>query len=613
MNETKALKKFYEQLSSFDPPDSLNSTLFDLRPSIPISESTVDEVFRSEDKFLNFQAYVTTFVSNTGDYILEKNEAKDLRKITNDPNILNYWERLKFLIIIGTINGTPKEIPSEFTFGPWFHPIENQLKRKVKQFHLESVISFTPKTKFVSALPIFQKSWFEGKPIDITINKTSNPIIQRCAQILQDHPFDTNRLSEALTYTLEFQITASLYRLNAGDKDLSSYLRFYVIPKSKKKAPSILMETVFSEASGFPNASLAKILNEPSDFDENVKIQKFTQNFWKTIHLNQIDEVVDYLTKFIRDAQLNAKPLLKFDFLSQNNDINSYVIEMQLNIYTILQNEINIESLGFSHSFIYPKQWRILHPFYFDTKNNDYSPNRMYLPNVDIKTLPSYFVGPNLEQELATFHQLNHVLHNALPLNKNPMIYTNDNFWNKPNQIYHVIQFYPRPVAQIGFQNLTPKDINEAYKFEENVRNRKSSTVPAVPNFSNSLLLQWAQEVANKKLVGDQDLNLLLDVNFYFVGSKLGGLTKDVAIKMGISPFIIEILNLPQPQFPQPQPQPQLPQPQQTSVTEYFSSRKGRTRRSRSKRRRSPRRRPRRRLSRVRRVGRMSRRKRPST
>jgi hypothetical protein len=592
----KELQKFYEQLSNFEPPDSLSSTLFELKKSIPISSPDFDVVFTSDEKFLDFQAYVTTFVSNTRDYLLDRNEAKDLRKITNDHNILNYWERLKFLVILGTINGTPNDIPSKFTFGPWFHPIENDLKREAKRFHLESVISYSPKTKLTSALPFIQESWFAGKTVDSKFYNTSDPLIQRCAKMLQEHPFGIGSLIESLTYTLEFQITAAMYRLNAGDKQLSTLLRFYVDQNKTTKYPSILMNTVFSESTGFPNASLAKLLNNPSNFEENVKIHTFKPNFWDNVHPNHKEQVVDYLTKYIKHAQFKAKPSLKYKFVYQGSDISdieSYVIEMQLNIYNILLNEINIQTLGFVHKFIYPKEWKSLHPFYFDPKNKEYLPSRLYLPNVDIASLPSYFVGPNLKQELETFHQLNQLFQNKIPINKNPVIYTNDNFWNKPNQIYHVIQFSPRPIAKIGFQNIATEDINKAFKFEEDFRNQKTS---GIPDFSTPILAQWAQELFNKKSVGTQDLNLLLDVYFYFLGKKLGGLTEGVATKMGISPFMIELIDFSQPQL-QPQTQPQ-PQQSISTVTDYFSSRKGKPRRSRSKRR-SPRRRPRRRVSRV--------------
>jgi hypothetical protein len=156
-----------------------------------------------------------------------------------------------------------------------------------------------------------------------------------------------------------------------------------------------------------------------------------------------------------------------------------------------------------------------------------------------------------------------------------------------------VIQFSPRPIAKIGFQNIATEDINKAFKFEEDFRNQKTS---GIPDFSTPILAQWAQELFNKKSVGTQDLNLLLDVYFYFLGKKLGGLTEGVATKMGISPFMIELIDFSQPQL-QPQTQPQ-PQQSISTVTDYFSSRKGKPRRSRSKRR-SPRRRPRRRVSRV--------------
>lgn len=617
------VNQFEKLLKDFAPPEQLRSLMQVMISLVPISDSPFG-VLKDKDKFIEFSLYVDLFDHNTKHFIIDRDPKLDLRKIVTDELILKYWNRQRFLVILSVIAGTPDVIPTKFVWPVWFRPIVEKLKNFMDEHKIvddpnNDVRKIKPEIKDLNSLAKAHTLWFEMKKI---VDPPINIIADRCIKLLNEHPYDPNDFLTSLTHTLDFQISASILDLPAGDKDLFKLIKFYKI--NDQKSPSFTIKATFpnqGKSNQFPNSFLNQNLIYNTTLKHKQKISHFKSSFWSQIHQDEVNKVIEYLQEFVEYAQDNAKIEETFDFKSKNNDLIVYVLEEQLILHLTIQNEIDVKPVrvDITNHLVFPQNWQQQHPFYFSVTEKIFVPQKMYLPEVDPLSLPSYFVRSEFLQEMITFNKLNKVLDNRLPKNKNPIIYTNENFWDQENlTVYHIFNFKPRPPAQIGITlttngsqiSFTPEEINSAYEFEEKVRNHQFN---GVPSFKNSILNQWATELVKNKVNGTHKLSTLIDVIFYNFKIKadkgLISISPSLSFKstfeqLGVSPFIVELFN-----FSQPQPIASLPtSPIFSTASSFFSSRKGRTKRTPRKRRSRPRvRRPRRQRSRAPRRSRNSR------
>lgn len=614
----KLVDKFYQQITNFETSAAVGRTLGQIKSLIPINDQKLDPIFQDKSKFNDFVNYISSIEVNTEIFIAYLNEQKNLMNITKDEKIIDYWNKFKLLFVLKVIFGGASNNENG-SFGSWFRPIINDLKKIFDRYKIPSNFrNISTNKENLNTLSKLHEEWFLGKSIDI-VGFSSDPISQRCAELLNSNKYDSTQMIKSLMFTLDFQISSAILNYGIADEKLRNLFRFYKFENNKY--PSMIMQKLFPKydikqqpMNYFPNKTLQ--LNIIYNTKDIKGTKKFSPNYLTNdVHPSTIEKVVLYLTDIVEQMRIKQKSFnFEFKFIDNDEKLISFVLDAHLIIFDTMMKEINVEPLNIIDytSVVFPSEWKSLHPFYFDNKNNSFKPQRFYPPDSEQNQLPSYFVYHNLFKEKQTFRELYNSLDMMIPMNQITDIFVNDlndNFWYDSDQVYHVFRFSKRPDPTLSFQIIDPKDqvhminqqnIQMIYQFEQDFRTLKTKTNPFSPDH---IIWHWAQQMIDNDSIGIKRVDLLFDVMF-FVASKFNriiGNSKDIAQKIGVSPSIVEILTneivtLPSTSIsltPSTDPS-ALIVPTFSGgllVTDYFSTKrgnKGHRRRSPSRRRRSP-------------------------